>query len=71
MAQLDVGRESTSGFTFRVSYMNKELLDRVRQVKRSVEEKKQRDKAAREAGLNGRGDLGAQAAQEIHGDLDY
>ena len=51
--------------------MNKELLDRVRQVKRSVEEKKQRDKAAREAGLNGRGDLGAQAAQEIHGDLDY
>ena len=59
------------GFTFRVSYMNKELLDRVRQVKRSVEEKKEREKAAREAGLNGCGDLGAQAAQQIHGDLDY
>ncbi len=59
------------GFTFRVSYMNKELLDRVRQVKRSVEEKKEREKAARQAGLNGRGDLGAQAAQQIHGDLDY
>jgi hypothetical protein len=36
------------GFTFRVSYMNPELLQRVRDVKRQVEEKKKRDKQVRE-----------------------
>ena len=70
------------GFTFRVSYMNPELLQRVRDVKRQVEEKKKRDKQVREmAKGNSRQavEIGTPQAAPVeqmqianpHGDLGY
>ena len=67
------------GFTFRVSYMNAELLQRVREVKAQVEEKKkkQRRSETRKVGLSLQDEhiakAQAEAAQNIqaHGDLGY
>jgi hypothetical protein len=66
------------GFTFRVSYMNAELLQRVREVKAQVEEKKKKAAAFRDqkSGRSRQDDIAkaqAEAVQNIqaHGDLGY